>query len=185
MEQQSSQPLICPSHTTHYIAIFAVGAILGAGVAFVYGAGSYQKGFEAAKKLVAETPMGAALISPAEIMAVSGTVTAVNGSSVTIKMQAMSPFDDANLLERTINVTGGTKIVKITMPDPTEMQAQMEAFVKATQAGKTPASIPAPTQPKEETIAISAIKVGDTVTATAAENIKSAKSFTATEVRVQ
>jgi hypothetical protein len=166
--------------------MFVIGALLGAGVAYMYGAGSYQRGFDAAKKLVADSPMGAMFFSsPADIMSISGTVTAVNGNSITIKTQSTNPFDDPALLDRTITVNKDTKIVKVTMPDPKEMQAQMEAFTKAMKSGKAPATPPALPQPKETTIEVSAITVGDTLTATSAENIKTAKTFTATEIKTQ
>ena len=110
MEPQT--PLICPSHTTQYIGTLIVGIALGAGATFVIGGGTYQAGFNDAKKLVTESPAGMMFRTPDDIRTISGTVTEVNGNRITIHTQSQNPFDDPALADRIVTITSETKITK-------------------------------------------------------------------------
>lgn len=193
MDQQT--PLVCPSHTTQYIGAVIVGIIVGAGASFVYfkqapaPAGTentYQAGFDAAKKLVLESPMGMVFRTPDDVRALSGSVTAVNGDKITIHTQSTNPFADPALTDRTITITADTKIVKLSQKDPKVMQAEMAAFMKTMQAGKVTTKPVTPPTPYTSTVVTSAdIAVGATLSVTARENIKNAKEFSASEIQIQ
>ncbi|HAS84529.1 MAG TPA: hypothetical protein DCS23_00425 [Candidatus Yonathbacteria bacterium] len=192
MEPQS-QPLVCPSHTTQYIGAVIVGIIIGAVASFTYfnqapasiGGGTYQEGFNAAKKLVEESSFGMMLRTPDDTRTLSGTVTSVQGNRITIHTQTMNPFEDPALLDRTIIVTKDTKISKLTTKDPKVMQSETEAFMKMMQGDNTGL----PTMPPEPFVRapsdIASIIVGTILNVTATENIKTLKEFTASEIQVQ
>ena len=147
---------------------------------------TYQAGFDATKKLVLESPMGYIFRTPDDVRSLSGTVTRVDGSSITIHTFSTNPFDDPALADRIITVTKDTKITKISLGDPKVFQAEMEAFMKRVQGGKgTPALPPTPPQPTTTTISISGIAKGDILNVTTAENIKTMKTFTASDIQVQ
>lgn len=192
MDQQT--PLVCPSHATQYLGAIIVGIIIGAGVSFVYfkqapvdSSNTYQAGFDAARKLVTESPMGMVFRIPDDIRTLSGTVTAVSGNQITIHTESINPFDDPKLADRTVFITGDTKITKISQGDPKVFQAEMEAFMKTMQSGKRTGGTlpPTPPQPTSTTVLASSVVVGNTLTATAVENIKTSKEFTASEIQIQ
>lgn len=191
METQT-QPPVCPSHTTQYIGTVLIGIIVGIGLSFVYfkqapasiGGGTYQEGFDTAKNRVLESAMGAIFRTPDDIRTLSGAVTALNGSKITIHIESQNPFDDPALADRTIVITVGTKITKISQGDPKVFQAEMDTFMKKIQSGKVAGSPPVPPEPTRTTVGASSIKVGDTITATALENIRTLKEFTASELQI-
>lgn len=192
MEPQ--QPLICPAHTTQYIGAAIVGILLGAGASFIYlkqapvsvGGGSYQAGFDAAKKLAEEGPLGMMLRTPDDIRTISGTVTAISGNQITIHTQSANPFDDPTLLDRTITVTATTKITKISPVDPKVFQTEMTDYMKKMQGTKSPSQPLTPPASFTSTPAtLASIAVGDTLNVTAIENIKTAKEFSASEIQIE
>ncbi len=190
MDQQ--QPLVCPSHTTQYIVTVLIGVVVGLGASFVYfkqsPAGTentYQAGFDAAKKLTLESPMGAMLHTPDDIRGISGTVAAISGNRITIRTQSVNPFEDPSLSERTVVVVNDTKIYKLSQKAPKVMQSEIEAFMKTMQTGKS-GTVATPSEPFTRTkISVSDITVGDIVNVTAIENIKTMKEFSASEIQVQ
>lgn len=188
MEQQT--PLVCPSHTPQYIVAIIIGLIVGAGAMFALNQptsqNSYEDGFNAAKKRVLESSMGMMFRVPDDIRTVSGTVTAVNGKTVTIHTQTTNPFADADLDDRIITIAADTKITKLSQKDPKVVQAEMDAFMKSMQSGKMATPPATPPAPYTNTIATSAdITVGSTLSITATENIVSSKEFTASEIQIQ
>lgn len=191
MEPQ--QPLVCPSHTTQYIGVLIVGLVVGMGASSVYfkqaPAGTentYQAGFDAAKKRVEESSFGMMIRTPDDIRALSGTVTAVSGNRITIHTQSINPFDAPALLDRTIVITKDTKIIETSQGDMKAFRVEMEAFMKKTQAGRgTGATRPSLPAPVSVTVDILSIKIGDTLTVTAVENIRATKEFSASEIQVQ
>lgn len=196
MEPQT-QPLVCPTHTTQYIGVLIAGLLVGAGASFVYfkqapasiGGGTYQDGFDTAKNLVLNSPMGMMFRAPDDIRAISGTVTEVKGDRIVIHTQSQNPFDDPALLDRTIVITKDTKITKITQEDAKALQAKMDAFMKTMetnrQAGKSDGAIlPVPPEPTRTTVPASSIAIGETLIATAVENIKTMKEFSASEIQI-
>lgn len=192
MEQQP--PLVCPSHTTQYIVAVIVGIIVGVGASFVYfkqapasiGGGTYQEGFDTARARVLESPMGMIFKTPDDIRTISGAVTAISGNQITIHTESQNPFDDPALADRTITLSSDTKITKLSQGAPADFQAEMDAFMKKMQSGKDVGLLPpVPPEPARTTVEVSGIKVGDTLTVTATENIKIMKEFTASEIQIQ
>lgn len=194
METPSTPAFICPHHTKHYIVTLILGIIIGAGMSFIYfnqtykdAKNSYQSGFETAKKRVLESNMGMIFRTPEDIRAISGKVTMISGNSITIHTESMNPFEEITLNDRIITVTKDTKITKISQGDQKAFQAEMETFMKKMQLGKNTGSLlpPTPPQPVSAIVDISNIVLGDNITITSLENIKTSKNFTASEIQIQ
>ena len=191
MDQSDTQPLVCPSHTTHYAAMVILGMIIGATALGAYikfapvdESNTYQAGFDAAKKLVEESSIAPMLQTSEDIRSLTGSVTSVEGNRITLHVASMNPFEDKNLADRIVVVTADTKILKLTQKDPKTFQSEMNAFVKKSQDPDTaPSSPPAPVNQTEGTVAD--ITSGDFLSITTAENIKSVKEFSASEIRIQ
>lgn len=174
------------------IATLIVGGIIGmsAGSYLPRGvvADRYQEGFDAAKKLVLDSPAGGMFKTPDDMRNVSGTVTAINGNKITLHTQFVNPFADQALADRTIIIIPSTKISKLTPKDPKVQQAEMEVFIKKIQSGtpdktaKTPLQPPAPFVTTPGTIAD--IAKGNIINVIAGENIKASKEFNAGEIQV-
>jgi len=189
--QTETQPLVCPSHTTHYAAMAIVGMLIGTIATYSYvamrpvdPATTYEAGFAAAKKLVEESSVGPMIQSMGEVRAVTGTITSVSGSRIALRVQSVNPFEDQNLLNRAITITSDTKIVKLSQKDPIKFQSEMNAFLKASQSASNPSLTP-PAPYTSTSITGADLKVGDTISVTAGDNIKSSKEFSATEIQVQ
>lgn len=190
MDQQS--PFMCASHTKEYIGAIFVGVLIGACASYLYlrqapvgTENTYQAGFDAAKKLVEESSVGPMLQVSADMRAVSGTVTLVNGNRITIHTQSMDPFIDPSLLDRTIIVSGDTNIINLSPKDQKVMQAEMEEFMKRVQSGETMTqTVVAPEPFTRVNTSISDITVGAMINVTATENIKTMKEFTASEIQI-
>lgn len=142
----------------------------------------YQAGFDAAKMLVASSSVGAMFTTPADIRTLSGVVIAVNGSSITLRISSTDPFADPALADRIITVDANTKIVALTQSNQKVFQAEMDAFVKASQTG---ASTTPPTPFTQSVSDLASIKTGEAITATAVTNIKTSRQFTASEIQIQ
>lgn len=192
MEQKSS-PLICPAHTNQYLAMLMLGILLGASASFIYfrqelskGETAYQSGFEAAKKLVVESPLGGMFRIPDDVRVLSGTVTAINGNRVTFHLQTSSPFEDQTLNNRTILVASSTTLSKLMQKDQKEIQAEMEKLIKASPS-KTSGTSTSPVMPSAFTTATASIKdivVGDSITVITSANVKTLKEFPAQEIKI-
>lgn len=147
----------------------------------------YEAGFTAARTLVEKSSLGAFFaISPSDMRAVAGKVTAVQGSRLTLHSQTMaSPFDKTPALaDRTVLVGANTKIIKLIPRDAKMLQAEAAALLKARQTGH--ATSTAAVQLYTQAVAnLADIKAGDSLVVTAGENIKSIEMFTATEIQIQ
>ena len=178
-----------------YLGVLGVGLIIGA----VIGAfatpylplnntdntdNTYQAGFDAAKKII-ENNLGSVAKTPEDFRTVSGTVSAVSGSGFTLHVQSLDPFADPALASRTVLVDSSTTVIKLVPKDSKTLQSEMDAFVKATQAGGGVSKIIPPTPVTDSPVSVSDIAVGDFVTVIAAENISSLREFSAIQVRVQ
>ena len=180
--ESSYTPNVCPSHKKQYIAVFIIGALIGAGLSFPL---SKQVGFNIAKERVFASPMGAVFRSPDEVRSISGTVTEIKGDEITIHTEVRSVFDDTSFADRTVIIATDTKIFKNEPTDMATFQKEMEAFMKNIRAGKNNIAPPRPPEPTRTEVEMSDITVGSTITATAEENIKTAKKFTASEIQIQ
>lgn len=159
-----------------------IGLVIGLALGYIWGmtgtASSYSSKIAAVNKLF---PV------PTQTMAVSGRVKEVSASSIVLEGVSVSsnPFAGDFPTTRTATITSETKIVKSEQKDPTTMQAEFAAFQKAMQNNKAGAPLATPPNPfSQKVIQLSDIKVGDIVTVTAANDILSASSFTATQVQL-
>ena len=169
------------SHIKQYVAVLIVGILIGAGASYMYSKKSPASPY-------AGMPGNPANLSAmmSEVHILTGTVTAIDGNKITLQAQPNPFLDASSPAERTVNITSDTKIVKVSSPDMKAFQAESEAYMKKIQSGKgagvTP---PMPPMPIRTIVAVSSIIKGSVITATATENIKSKKSFDATEIQVQ
>lgn len=152
-------------------------------------AGTYAEGYEAARKKIADS--GIFPPAPSEMRAVSGAVKSVGADSfvMTTDLRTPNPLEEIDApKERTVTVTADTKIYRQVQKSPEEQQKEFAQFQKAMTSPRDPKSdepLPTPPQPyKQEAVKLSELKPGDMVVASAAENIMTAASFTATEVSV-
>lgn len=170
------------SHIGVTVLIFIVGIAVGAFVSFYfYSPSSYQAGFDAARNLVENSSVGGVFRTPDDIRILSGTVTAINGTSITLHTVSNNPFDDPSLNDRIILVASSTKIFEFTQKDPKVFQSEVAAFTKTAQS----ASSTSPTFFSLTATDLTRIKVGDALSVTALKNIKSVKEFTASEIQIQ
>lgn len=171
------------------VSILIVGIVIGAFASFyIYSSASYQAGFDAAKKIVAESQVGNMLRTPDDIRTISGTVTAINDSRITMHAQSTDPFEDVSLADRVVLVKDATKIVKISYKNVKVFQAEMDAFTKAVQTAESKGETftASPPEPFTRTsVDIASVAIGDTISVTAEENVKTMKEFTASEIQIQ
>jgi hypothetical protein len=128
--------------------------------------------------------------SPTSTLSLTGTVTSVNGSVITMNANnpTPNPFAVGNFpAVREVTLTSATQITMIEQKSPAEMEQEVRAFTKQeSAAGASVAShtfVPLPSSVTTTTISLSDIKAGDTIIVTAASNIMSVPSFTATAVQ--
>lgn len=186
MDQQ--QPIMCASRTKEYIGVFLAGVLIGAGALYLYvgeasmdAENTYQAGFDAARKIVEESSIGPMIQATADVRAVSGTITAINGDRIAVRIQSMDPFMDPALLDRTIIVAKDTSIVNLSPKDQEVMRAEMEKYMKSSQPG-TPNLPPDPFT--RVNASLSDLAVGGVINVTVTENIKAIKEFTAREIQI-
>lgn len=170
-----------------------------ASVQLIQGDNTYQAGYEAAKKRLAES--GYAPMNNFEVKNVSGEVTAVKGKTITLKIRPLEPLADSSLDVRTVTVDANTKIYISEQKDQVLYQKEMADYNKKMQAqikamskpGQTPTSPTTPTTPimppepmvkKEASLAD--IKVGAIINVVAVDkDIKNTKTFVAAEITIQ
>lgn len=190
--QNQTNPLTCPTHKLSYLGTLVLGIIVGGGVACGYflqipvvGSASYKAGFDSARKLVEESQMGAVYKIPDDIRSIIGVVTKIDGNRITVKSESQNPFVDKNLLERVFLVSKETQITKISREGDEKFRAQMEEFIKNSADGKRViAPLPLPPEPTRNTVTLSSVVVGNSVSVTATENIKDKREFTASAVEI-
>jgi len=146
--------------------------------------GTYEEGFEAARMKLQES----GFLPPAvtDIRTLSGSVKSVGDGSFVLEssFRNPNPLDEKKYpSERTVSATAETKIFRQEAKNPEEQQREFAAFQRALQQGQTGVVPPQPFNRVE--IKLSELRPGDIVTATAAENILDAASFSATEIIVQ
>lgn len=151
----------------------------------------YSVGFEAAKKIVEGSNLVPILNTNEDVKSISGTVIAVKGNILTLDSNFItSPFDEVAPKIRTIIMSSSTRIVLVKQKDKDLADKEMEDFLRMRQLAQSSSSIhlknmPYPTQQYiENSIDFSDISIGDSITVTSAQNIKTRKEFTAGEIRV-
>lgn len=144
----------------------------------------YQTGFTAAKTLVENSSLGSMIQTHSEIRTLSGTVTEVNGTQLTLHVRSMNPFADQSLADRIVLIDTSTKVSIMSQKDPKMFQSEMNSYAKSAKANDAqPATLPSPFITTPATV--SSIAVGVSVSVTAAESIGTLKEFTASQIQIQ
>lgn len=174
------------------IVILAIGIAIGSfginkgGATPAGSANTYQAGWDAAKKRLADT--GFAFSGMVEVMSITGTAQDVRSDGMTVKIRPLEPLADPELDIRTVKFDANTTFYQMEQKDPIKYQQEVNAFNLKMRSSPT-ASPTAPGLPPQPfiktTVSAQAVKVGSMVSAIAASNIKDAKEFVATEVTVQ
>jgi hypothetical protein len=125
-----------------------------------------------------------------DIRILTGTVTAINGTSITIHTISDDSFEGSVLADRIIFVNASTTITKFIQKDLVVFQDEMAKFRKTTQmnassSAENTQSVTPPLFFNLTTTNFASIKVGDILNVVALENIKLIKEFTASEIRFQ
>lgn len=132
---------------------------------------SYEDGFNAARKLVEESSLGKMIQSEDDIRFVSGVITAIEGTRVTIHDESVqNPFEKNIPSDRVVVIDQDTQISRYTMGDDT---------------GKTISEMPKKFKTVQTKVATATeLRIGDLLMVTAAENIKTSIEFKATEIQI-
>ena len=146
---------------------------------------TYQAGWDAAKKRIQEKGIGG-LPSGMEIKNVSGTIDSIAGNVIVLKnVASLDPLADPALDTRTIQVATDTKIYELTQQDPLQFQKELLAFTKAMRATTSTAPSMPPSMLVKNTSTLEALKIGQTITVSANNNICDQPEFVASEISVQ
>lgn len=175
------------------IIIFALGIVIGSAAtkrgentSLISSTNTYQAGWDAAKKRLSET--GYAFPVMAEIKTVSGAVQDIQSDGMTVKIRPLEPLADPALDMRNVKFDANTTFYQIEQKDPIKYQEEVKAFNSKMKANLSVLQAAPGTAPQpfiRKTIAVNDIKIGMTVTISAANNIKEAKEFNAMEITVQ
>ncbi len=153
------------------------------------GQNSYQAGWEAAKKRLAESGF-APMMTDLEIKTISGEIKEIKGSKISLTIRPLEPLADPELDNRVITIDNQTKIYQLVQKDTAEYQKEMAEFNKKMQEQMAkPGTATQPLLPPDyftkKLIQLTDLKVGQQVSATAAQDIKTVKEFTALEISAQ
>ncbi len=135
----------------------------------------YQTGFSDARNMVETSIFGDFFRVQEDVRSVSGTVVSINGNMLTIHGTEINPFDISTMGDRGVTVSADTKIFRLTDSVP-----RAPVTISASAPAASPGGLPG-----QASVGFSNIKVGDSVTAIASENIKNAAEFTAREVQIR
>ena len=184
------------------LIFFSLGYLIGSAKVSPTGklaisANTFQAGWEAAKKRLADSGFAAPMAN-LEINNVSGQVTAIQDNAITLKIRPLEPLADPSLDERIVKVDANTKIYTLEQKDQAQYQKEMEDFNKKMQEqlknplepGQAPIPPVGDVGPPEffvkKEASISDIKVGMNINVIAADkDIKNAKQFSAAEINIQ
>lgn len=151
---------------------------------------TFNAGWEAAKKRLSESgfyPMG---MTSSDVKNLSGTITKINGKSITVKIRPLEPLADPQLDERVISIGNDTKIYAYENKDPQAYQKELTEYNNLTRermgnpsTSTQPLMMPDFRIKKEADI--SNLKENQTINVVSTENIKDKKSFTPTEISIE
>lgn len=145
----------------------------------VKGANTFQAGWDAARTRLVDS----GFIMPSgvnrEIKTVTGEIKEINGDKITLKIRPIEPLADESLDTRIIVVDSATKIYSLEVKDQAKYFAEMTAY-----ANKKPEKNPVtpPSRFDKSEISLTDLKVGQVISATAENDIKTIKEFTALEI---
>lgn len=156
---------------------------------------NYQAGWDAAKKRISDGGFYPAASS--EVKSVTGEIKDISNGKITLKIRPLDLLADPALDERVIIVDSSANIFSQEPKDQKEFSAEMAEYskqLKNNQAQAAAVTTGTSTAPIEVTfltppngfikteIAISDLKVGQTVSVMADKNIKEVKEFSAVEI---
>jgi hypothetical protein len=148
--------------------------------------GSYEEGYEAAKKKLAES--GLFPVQNTETRTLSGTVKEVRSDSLvlSVELRSTNPLEELDApKERVVAIGTDTKIISRKQKLPEKFQEEVNRFQKALSSLETGAVPPSPPEPFETVeLALKDIVTGMTVSVTADVNILTLAEFTAKEIAV-
>lgn len=177
--------------------------ILSAGVGFVIGnktsknggalggENTYQAGWDGAMKTLKDSGSVPTMPEGIEVKNINGTIEAVNGNNITVKVSTPGLISTPALTSRVVTVDGSTKILQLVQRDQVQIQKEMEAFtekMKNRQSDTTMDINDLPTPPKmqdEKDATIADLKVGQMVMISTSEDIKTKQTFVALEIKFQ
>lgn len=161
-------------------------------------ANTFEAGWQAAKDRLKQTGMAPMMDESMQISSASGQVSAVNGDKISVKINPLEPLADPDLDERTIEINENTKIYQLSEKNQEQYRKETEEFEKKireqiannSKPGEMPTVAASPVMPPElfvkTEIKLSDIKIGSQINVVSAgQDIKNAKSFTASEITVQ
>jgi hypothetical protein len=144
--------------------------------------GSYQEGYEAAKKKLAES--GLFPPAPTETRVLAGKVISVDGNSLVIEvdLRSANPLEEfAFPKRRTVRITDATKIIEQVNKPTEEFQKELAKFQKDSQGGR----VATPPQPYiEKPVALGDLKAGQEISVISEVNILAALEFDASTIIV-
>ena len=185
--------------TTTLILIAIVFLVLGYGssliiplrewAVFTSGENTFQAGWEAAEKRLAESGFAPMLGEGIEIKAVNGNIQKIEGRKITLKIQPLNPLADPELDIRVVDI-GQAEVYQLVQKDTEEFQKEMSSFNDRLQRQlDEPEKLPEPITPPEmfikKKISSDKLQVGQQITVTTEEDIKEAKQITASEIDIQ
>lgn len=156
---------------------------------------NYQAGWDAAKKRMSDGGFYPA--SSSEVKSVTGEIKDISNGKITLKIRPLDLLADPVLDERIITIDSTTKIFSQEPKDQKEFFAEMTEYDKqlknnqakaatvTTGTSTAPIEIATLTPPNgfiKTEIALSDLKVGQTVSVMADKNIKEVKEFNAIEI---
>lgn len=148
-------------------------------------ANTYDAGWNAAKKRLAESEL-APMFSAQDTQSVRGSVEALNGARMSVRIRPLEPLADPALDQRIVTASDVTKVVRLEQKDLRVFQKEMEDFFENIRKSKnSTAGLIAPVPFTKIPAQVKDIKVGDYVVVSAGEDIKTVKEFVATEIHVE
>ena len=155
------------------------------------GQNTFQAGWEAAKKRLAETETGfTPTAANTEIKTISGEIKEIKGNKISLKIRPLEPLADPELDNRVVIVDDNTKIYQLEPKDPKVYQKELEDFNKKmqeqiVQPGVAPQPVTPPEYFTKKQIKLADLKIGQQVTVAADKDIKNSKEFKAIEISLQ
>ena len=121
------------------------------------------------------------------INTLSGTIKTVSGRSIALDVNLPNPFQDVPLL-RTVRITDKTTIIKFEQKDPAifrteSLEFQRKTVKLPTGPGSSVQLVP-PSPFREKPGALADLKIGQSVSVTANEDIAAKESFDAASINI-
>lgn len=146
---------------------------------------TYDSGWGAAKKRLAESDF-ARMVNIQDVRSVQGSIESIQGERISIRIRPLEPLADPVLDSRVVVVNGATKVLRLEPKNPQLFQKEMEEFFEKLKKNKVYTdSISPPESFIKTDISVGDLKVGDRIIVLSGENIKVAREFLATEIRIE